>query len=65
LTGLGIGTFLILFSIAWAVGSVLEGVPRAASMGLMMFGLGGIVILTVTVRFIAGQKQLGVRKATF
>lgn len=57
LTGLCIGTFLILFSIAWAVGSALEGVPRAASMGLLIFGLGGIVILTVTVRVITGQKQ--------
>jgi hypothetical protein len=52
-TGLGMGIFLILFSIAWAVGAVLEGVPRAASMGLLMFGLCGIVILTVTIRFIA------------
>jgi hypothetical protein len=51
-TGLGIGIFTIFFSVAWAVGAVLEGVPRAASMGLLMFGLGGIVILTVTIRFI-------------
>ena len=51
-TGLGIGIFSIFFSIAWAVGAVLEGVPRAASMGLLMFGLGGIVILTVAIRFI-------------
>ena len=52
-TGLGIGIFSIFFGIAWAVGAVLEGVPRSASMGLLMFGLGGIVILTVTIRFIA------------
>ena len=41
-TGLILGLVSILFSIAWAVGSILEGVPRAASMGLLMFGLGGI-----------------------
>ena len=58
LTGMGIGIFSILFSIAWAVGAVLEGVPRAASMGLLMFGLGGIVILTVTIRFIRSQKTV-------
>ena len=57
LIGLGIGIISILFSIAWAVGSVLEGVPRAASMGLLMFGLGGIVILTVTIRIITGQDK--------
>lgn len=56
-TGLGIGIFSIFFGIAWAVGAVLEGVPRAASMGLLMFGFGGIVILTVTIRFISSEKH--------
>jgi hypothetical protein len=54
--GLVIGGGLILFSIAWAVGSVLEGVPRAASMGLLLFGLSGVVILTLTGRKIISQK---------
>jgi hypothetical protein len=53
LSGLALGIVLILFSFAWAVGSVLEGVPRAASMGLLLFGLGGIAVLTVTARYIA------------
>jgi hypothetical protein len=57
LTGLSVGIISILFSIAWAVGSVLEGVPRAASMGLLLFGLGGIVIFTVTARIITGQDK--------
>lgn len=56
-TGLGFGIFFILFSIAWAVGALLEGVPRAASMGLVMFGLGGIVILSVTIRFITKHSK--------
>lgn len=56
-TGLGIGTTSILFSIAWAVGSVLEGVPRAASMGLLIFGLGGIVFLIVMLRIVAVQNK--------
>ena len=50
-SGLVLGTVNILFSIAWAVGSVLEGVPRAASMGLLLFGLSGIVILTLAFRY--------------
>ena len=49
-SGLIAGSALILFSIAWAVGSVLEGVPRAASMGLLLFGFSGIVILTLAFR---------------
>jgi vacuolar-type H+-ATPase subunit I/STV1 len=55
--GLILGIFSILFSIAWAVGAMLEGVPRAASMGLLLFGLGGIVILAVAIRFISGQDR--------
>jgi len=56
-SGLIAGSSLILFSIAWAVGSVLEGVPRAASMGLLLFGLSGVTILTLTARLIASQKD--------
>ena len=56
-SGLMAGNFLILFSIAWAVGSVLEGVPRAASMGILLFGLSGVVILTLTARLIASEKD--------
>ena len=40
-SGLIAGSASILFSIAWAVGSVLEGVPRAAGMGILLFGLSG------------------------
>jgi Na+-translocating ferredoxin:NAD+ oxidoreductase RnfG subunit len=50
--GLTVGLFLILFSIAWSAGAVLEGVPRAASMGLLLFGLSGIVLLTFTYKYI-------------
>ena len=50
-SGLTLGIVLILFSVAWAVGSVLEEVPRAASMGLLLFGLSGIVILTLSFRY--------------
>jgi hypothetical protein len=56
-SGLIAGGSLILFSIAWAVGSVLEGVPRAASMGILLFGLSGVIILTLTGRMIASRKD--------
>ena len=56
-SGLIAGSGLILFSIAWAVGSVLEGVPRAASMGILLFGLSGVVILTLTGKMIASRKD--------
>lgn len=55
--GLITGIFTVLFSIAWAMGSVLEGEPRAASMGLLMFGLGGIGMLTVTGRYVRATAE--------
>ena len=49
-TGLALGEFLILFCIAWSTASIFEGVPRAASMGLLMFGGAGLVVLVLTWR---------------
>ena len=55
-SGLVAGSALILFSIPWAVACVIEGVPRAASMGLILFGLSGVVVLTLTGRKMTSQK---------
>ena len=48
--GLALGEFLVLFCIAWSTASVFEGVPRAASMGLLMFGGAGLIVLVLTWR---------------
>ncbi len=56
-TGLILGAVLILFAIAWSVGAVLEGVPRAGSMGMLLFGLPGIVLTTLSLRFILARKE--------
>ena len=42
---LTLGTFLLLFCIAWSCSSVLEGEPRAASMGLVVFGIPALILL--------------------
>ncbi len=47
LAGLALGVALVLFCFAWGVGSVLEGVPRAAAMGVVFFGFPGVVLLTL------------------
>lgn len=49
-SGLATGWFLLLFCIAWSTASVFEGVPRAASMGLLMFGGAGLIVLILTWR---------------
>lgn len=58
LSGVGAGIGLILFSMAWGVGAILEGVPRAGSMGILFFGLPGLVLLTVMLRRVRQQKEL-------
>lgn len=56
ITGVGIG--LILFALAWGVASILEGVPRAASMGVLLFGLPGIGLATYGGRRIVKAKNV-------
>jgi len=50
--GLGIGIGLVLFCIAWSVAALAEGEPRAASMGLMLFGGPGVAVLALTFRLL-------------
>ncbi len=50
IAGLALGIALILFCFAWGMGSVLEGVPRAAAMGVVFFGFPGVILLTLVGR---------------
>ena len=50
--GLALGEFLVLFCIAWSTASIFEGVPRSASMGLLMFGGAGLIVLVLTWRLL-------------
>ena len=47
-----LGFFLVIFTIAWSGSSILEGEPRAGSMGMVFFGIPGLLILTVARRLI-------------
>ncbi len=42
---LSMGVSLILFSFAWSVSSILEKEHQAANMGLLFFGLPGIIFM--------------------
>ena len=44
---LSIGVLLFLFGFAWAISSFLEGVPRAASMGVVFFCLPALILILV------------------
>lgn len=55
LAGLAVGIALILFCVAWGMGSVLEGVPRAAAMGVVFFGFPGVILVTLIGRRLTGS----------
>jgi hypothetical protein len=56
-SGLALGGLTVLFCIAWSVASLAEGEPRAASMGLMIFGGGGVAILALTWRLLVAPSE--------
>ena len=51
-TLLVLGFLLIIFAVAWSVSSVIEGEPRAASMGMVFFAIPGLIILTLARRMV-------------
>ena len=54
-TLLAISIFLIIFSFLWSISSVLEGEPRSASMGLVIFGLPGLILLALARRLVIAK----------
>ena len=48
--GLALGETMVLLCIAWSVAAVAEGEPRAASMGLIVFGAPGVAALALATR---------------
>jgi membrane-bound acyltransferase YfiQ involved in biofilm formation len=42
------GIFLGLFTIAWAVSSIIEGEPRSAGMGILIFGVSTLICFAIT-----------------
>ena len=51
-----LGILLLIFGIAWALSSYLEGVPRAASMGLVFFCTPALILLLIGRRMALKRK---------
>lgn len=56
----GLGIFLLVFAIGWSVSSVLEGEPRAASMGMVFFGIPSLLLLFLARRVVLKPKRKSV-----
>lgn len=53
-----LGIFLVIFTIAWSVSSALEGEPRAASMGIVFFGIPALVLIILARRVAIKNKKV-------
>jgi len=54
---LSLPAFLLLFAISWSWSSFLEGEPQSGSMGLLLFGLTGLICGSLTWKFIQNINQ--------
>jgi len=45
-----LGTFLLIFGLAWSLSSIMEGESRAASMGMLLFVLPSILLIIAGIR---------------
>ena len=52
-----LGAFLLVFTVAWSASSVIEGEPRAASMGMVFFGIPALIFLFLTRRLVIKHKK--------
>lgn len=50
------GIFLLLFALAWSISSVLESEPRAASMGMVFFGIPSVIFIALGLRMAKKNK---------
>ncbi len=48
--GMSVGCMLLLFCIAWSVASFAEGEPQSGAMGMLFFGVSGLIALALTWR---------------
>ena len=53
----GLGAFFMLFCLAWSISSILEGEPRAASMGMVVFGLPALILFGLTRRMLLQKSR--------
>lgn len=56
---ISIGILLFIFGIAWAFSSILEGEPRAASMGIVVFIIPSIIFIVLGRRLALKNQQAG------
>ena len=51
-----VGVLAVLFGIAWAGASFLEGIAQSGAMGLTFFSGGGVIIILLTWRYLVAPE---------
>ena len=51
-----VGVLAVLFGIAWAGASFLEGIAQSGAMGLTFFSGGGMIIILLTWRYLVAPE---------
>jgi hypothetical protein len=58
----GLGAFLILFTVAWSVSSILEGETRSAGMGILVFGVQALICFGLTRQLVVKEMKLAAKQ---
>lgn len=54
--GLIVGALAVLFGLAWAGASFLEGIPRSGALGLLFFSGGGVILMVLVWRYLVAPE---------
>lgn len=58
----GLGAFLVIFSVAWAVSSIIEGETRSAGIGILVFGVQALICFGLTRQMVVREMKLAAKK---
>lgn len=58
----GLGSLLLIFTVAWSVSSIIEGETRSAGMGILVFGVQALVCFALTRQLVVKEMKSAARQ---
>ena len=58
----GLGSLLLIFTVAWSVSSIIEGETRSAGMGILVFGVQALICFALTRQLVAKEMKAAARQ---
>ena len=58
----GVGAFLVIFTVAWSVSSILEGETRSAGMGILVFGVQALICFGLARQLVVKEMKTAAKK---